>query len=505
MLLLTLATLLTFAPSLGHEFVTDWDDQLYVTGNYTAWSFSVEHLHQAFTRFFVGNYAPLQIVSYMLDSTLWGLRPAGFIATNLLLHLTNGLLYYLLVWKLTARRSWACAAAAIFLLHPVQVESAVWISQRKNVLAMCLFLLAMLLYLGYQARSGRSRSFWYIGSLAAFLGALLTKSVVVILPLVLVVHDFCFLEQKERRRWLLDKVPYFILATVIGLVAIRSQSPHLDGGAATAYHGGTPLTTFFTMVPVMVRYLGMLFWPAGLSAYYDVPVKPGIDLEVASAGLLLLALATGAMALARRNRQLFFWVALLLLGILPVAQIIPLVTIMNDRYLYFPMLGGAALVTAFIAGPGAHPALGQRKIFMPLLLLLIVTLALLSNNRARVWQNSFTLWSDAHMKFPASTVVNFGMGSIHLQNSEPERALGYFLKAYQQGMREKGLLLNLGRTSLLLGDLAQAQLFIKELLTIYPDYPLGWMLLGDYRTKLGNEAGAAEAFNRAVTLQQGIP
>lgn len=434
LVLLILATLATFSASLGHEFVTEWDDRLYVTRNLAAWGLSREHIYLAFTNYFVGNYAPLQIVSYMVDTSLWGLRPAGFIATNLLLHLANGLLYYLLVWRLTARRGWSFAAAAIFLLHPVQVESAVWISQRKNVLAMCFFLVSCHSYIVCKNFSGNKRILWYTGSIAAFICALLTKSVVVILPLVLMAYDICFLERSARGRWLLDKLPYFICSAVVGFVAIKSQSPELGGGLATEWHGGSPLATFYSMLTVMVHYMRLLIWPTGLSAYYEYPLKTSVDLEVAVAAVLLLVLGGAAVALWRHNRKMFFWAALTVVGILPVAQIIPLVTIMNDRYLYFPMLGVAALTTGLLDGWCAVPM--RRKIIIPVMAIVLPALMILSADRSRVWQNSYTLWADAHEKFPRSAMPCFGLGSIHLQNGELEKARDYFLQAARLGRKQ---------------------------------------------------------------------
>jgi len=504
LLLLTLATLLTFASSLGHEFVTDWDDQFYVTLNQTAWGFSVENLHQAFTSYFVGNYAPIQIVSYMLDCTLWGLRPAGFIATNILLHLTNGLLYYLLIWKLTGRRGWSFAAAAIFLLHPVQVESAVWVSQRKNVLSMSFFLLSILLYLKYKKSSDGKWIPWYAGSIAAFVGALLTKSVVVILPLVLLAYDFCFMEQKNRGRWLLDKTPYLLLSLVFGVLTLKSQTHEMGGGISAGWHGDSPVSTFYTMITVMARYLYHLFWPVELSAFYGYSIKNAIDAEVIATGLLLLIIAGGFCYLALNNRKLFFWAAVTILGILPVSQIVPLVTMMNDRYLYFPMLGAAALTIGLIDGMMVRSAPFIRRITITVLVVVLTTLSVMSISRARVWQNSFTLWIDAQKKFPDHPFPSSSLGSAYLQQGELVPARNHLLHAYQLGLKTETVVLNLARTYLSLGELDQAKLYIDALTNKRPNYHMGFMLLGEYLRQVGDDDGAAKAFSRALELERGM-
>jgi hypothetical protein len=136
---------------------------------------SLNHLRAAFTQYFVGNYAPLQILSYMLDHALWGLHPAGFLLTNLLCHLVAGILFYLLVRRIDGRGSVALLAALFFLIHPVQVESVAWISQRKNLLAMVFSLAAWHGYLGFRESGAGAGRWWrYAGSLLAFLLACLS-------------------------------------------------------------------------------------------------------------------------------------------------------------------------------------------------------------------------------------------------------------------------------------------------------------------------------------------
>lgn len=293
-----------------------------------------------------------------------------------------------------------------------------------------------------------------------------------------------------------------ICSAVVGIIAIKSQAPELGGGIATEWHGGSPLATFYSMLTVMVHYLQLLFWPTELSAYYEYPLKSSIDIYVVGSALLLLVLAGGAFALWRRNRKMFFWAALVLLGILPVAQIIPLVTIMNDRYLYFPMLGAAALITGLVAGWSSIPM--PRSVIIPVTAIVLSALMIISVNRAKVWQNSYTLWADAHEKFPQSPLPCFGLGSIHLQRGELEKARDYFLQASRLGKKTALLLGNLGRTYLSLGDIEQAKVYVNVLANEFPDYAPGLILRGDYLRQTGDAAGAAEAYGRATAVMRGV-
>ena len=150
LLVLLLAGLAIYGRMLGHDFLPTWDDAGYVLDNPDIRGFTIANLRAVFSRFYMGNYAPVQMLSYMLDYSIWGLRPWGYLLTNLLLHLANGLLFYHLVQRLEGDDSWAWLAALIFLVHPVQVESVAWVSQRKNLLAMLFSLLSFHGYLRFR-------------------------------------------------------------------------------------------------------------------------------------------------------------------------------------------------------------------------------------------------------------------------------------------------------------------------------------------------------------------
>ena len=247
-------------------------------------AFTLEHLKIAFNTFYIGNYAPLHLVSYMLDYQLWGLKAPGFILTNIIIHTMNGLLYYLLLRRIAGERIWIFAAALIFLIHPLQVESVVWVSQRKNLLSMLFFLMAIYLYLKYREGDQHKPRLFYLLSLGAFILAILTKSVVVILPPVLILFDICFLHKRGLKGLLMDKVPFLIVAAIFAIVAVESQSMQFQGGR-TSWHGGSPYATFLTMLPVLIYYLRMLLWPVNLSAFYDVPIRTSIDPQVIMAAI----------------------------------------------------------------------------------------------------------------------------------------------------------------------------------------------------------------------------
>ena len=219
-LFLLAGTIAVYSQSLDHKFLASWDDYIYVVNNPDICGFTFEHIRAAFTKFYVGNYAPLHIISYMFDYSLWGLNPAGYIGANVALHAMNGLFFYLLVARLSADNRLAFLSGLIFLLHPIQVESVVWISQRKNLLAMFFFLISLLSYVYYREKECSNKHVYYFVAVLSFICALLTKSVAVVLPLALVLYDICYAPRKCRRQWVIDKIPFFIAAAVIALITL---------------------------------------------------------------------------------------------------------------------------------------------------------------------------------------------------------------------------------------------------------------------------------------------
>jgi hypothetical protein len=351
---------IVYGSTLNHSFLLNWDDRLYVVENETIRGITWEHLKEAFTRFYVGNYAPLHIISYMVDYTVWGLRPGGFIFTNVLIHAMSGLLFYLLLFRISQSKVTSFIAAFIFLFHPVQAESVAWISQRKNLLGMLFFLASFHFYLSYQTANRRRSVFFYTASVLAFILALLSKSVTIILPLVLFLYDLCYLEKQDRKLWMANKVPFIAVAGAALLIALKSQMPEYDGGRIS-YDIEGPLSVFYTMLTVLARYGRLIFWPTELSAVYMPPMRIRMDSTVAWSALLVILLVGLGYYLYRRRKDLFFWFSLFFIGLLPVSQIVSIVSLMNDRYLYFPLLGVAAFYGLITFPSARHPYDVRKK------------------------------------------------------------------------------------------------------------------------------------------------
>jgi len=491
----------TYSGVLDHTFLLNWDDLSYVVANEAVQGLTWSNLTTAFGRFYVGNYAPLHILSYSIDHAVWGLRPVGFLLTNVLLHSINGVLVYLLLVRLGVARLAALLGAAVFLLHPVAVESVAWISERKNLLSMTFFLTALHAYSGYRHRdSPRGRGVAYLASLTAFVAALLTKAAAVILPPLLLLFDLCFVEPASRRRWLLDKAPFVASAIAATLVTLASQARSIEEGRAV--FGMDPGTTFFTMTPVVVEYLRMLVWPVGLCALYAPPVRSGPDMAVGLSALLLTLVALAGVVIFRTNRRMFFWYATFFIGFVPVLQIVPLPTLMNDRYMYFPMLGFGGFVAMAAELPLRSSSIARRTALLTATALL-VSLGAMSRVRAEAWRDDLSLWRDVADKTPRSSLAWVGLGMSLVDAGRQEEALRTFLKALEVDPYHRLALNNVGVHYNQRGLPEMGRPYLLRAIQVAPDYFEASMNLGVGYRMSGDLVAAAKAFRQALSLRPG--
>ncbi len=498
LIVLSAITFVVYADSLGHSFLLNWDDSSYVVENAVIRGITLEHLKDAFTRFYVGNYAPLHIISYMFDYSLWGLNPRGFILTNVLLHVMNGVLLYLLLFRVSRRRAIGFLGGFIFLCHPVQVESVAWISERKNILAMFFFLASFHSYLSYRSAGKRGGSIFFITSVGMFCLAVLSKSVAIVLPLVLFLYELCYLQRPERKWWIVNKAPFLLVAAATAIIALKSQMPGNEGGRISYAIEG-PLGVFYTMLTVLPRYLKLLIWPSGLSALYMPPMKVRIDAAVAWSGLLALVLVFLGVCLYRKKRKSFFWYALFFVGLIPVSQIVSIVTLMNDRYLYFPMLGAAAFYAMTAYSPAAAGDLWRRRIAV-VLSLAVIPLPWLAWQRTSAWNDDLSLWADTARKTPASPLAWNGLGMACIEKGRDDDAARAFAQALSIDPNYELALNNIGALYNSRGKIAEARPFLLKVVDLFPGDMNGLMNLGVNYYLSGELPKAELVFKQALAL-----
>jgi tetratricopeptide (TPR) repeat protein len=488
---------------VGYSFQTAWDDNVYIVNNAVSHGFSWEHVKTVFdvgACKTIGQYNPLSMLSFMLDFTIWrGLNPEGYHLTNIVIHTFNGMLVYYLLMRLHGERLLALVATALFLIHPVQVESVGWIAERKGLLSLFFMLLAWLWYCRYQAAEKGTGRLAYSISLVAFLFSLLAKTSSVVLPLILMIFDYCF-KKNDRRLSLPDKIPFFAIAGVFSAIELFAGK---HGGSTVGYHGGSPLATFYTMLPVFCRYLKLLLWPSGLNIEHLPPVYRSPELVVIGAALLLAVLATASYRLFKANTRLGFWILFFWTGLLPVSQIFPQILLMYEHYLYMPIIGVGAL-----AGYGVtclRDRFSDRRVVLSLLYaclaLWVLALAVTAHQRTAVWKDSLALFTDATAKSPNGVRVWQTLGEAYrfVGNNEASRV------AMERALKLKpdstDVLWALAEIHTERGELDKGYAYLQKLFAINPNYVMGWATLGNNYLIRGNHGKAKEMYNKALAMQ----
>lgn len=395
--------LIAFWPSVWFDFV-NWDDPSYITHNELIKSWSPSNLAGIATETVTRNYAPLTIFSYLVDHTLWGDNPCGYHATNVLLHLINGVLVFLLVRQLSGSNFVGWTTAALFLVHPVQIETVAWVSSRKGLLSATFMLAALIVRL--KPNAGGKQDLWYIGWLIA---ALLSKALAVVVPAIVLCYDLWVRRQTFADAFVRQVVPGFLCVQLL-LKTMGAQTTILGG--LRGHMDLSFLQILAVDTTILWRYIGMLFYPTDLCVLYD-PAITGIGTMVglAVAGWLVVGFAIWKV---RKTHPIVLWsAAAFMLLLLPVLNFYKITTLMNDRYLYLPCICVFAVVAA-----GLNRLLTVSREEASGLLSGLATAskcgiaaaavscaAVVTSQHLPVWQSPETLWDHAMTKAPQLTVV----------------------------------------------------------------------------------------------------
>jgi Tfp pilus assembly protein PilF len=517
---LIVVTAAVFAPSLLNGFV-DWDDEINITRNVWFRGWSAAHVHWMLTNTLMGHYIPVTWISFALDHAIWGMNPFGYHLANVVLHALNAALVFLIalrllayatVWPIEARRLAAGLATRFFAWHPLRAESVAWVTERRDVLSGFFFLLSVLGYLAAQERSGRARRLPLIASIVAFGLALLSKSIVMGLPLVLFVLDVYPLRRITLSRaglaagWhvVMEKIPYAILGIA---------------GAAVAYYGVhsnqflTPMEAYPWPARVAMAFYSFWFYvattamPIGLSPLYELPASLS-PVEPRFLGPMLGVTAITAVAFAMRRRRpalLAVWLSYaIILG--PVSGIVHSgFQLAHDRYSYLSCIGwalllGAGVVALLQAGRRESVRPGLARLGAGAVAIWLVALASLTWYQVQVWKNSESLWSHAVEMDPTCAVCQGNLG-VHLANQDkPHAGIPHIQRALALRPDRVRTHANLGVALLKLDRLQEAIEQFKIVLVREPNHVDVLSALGVALMRDGQADEALAHLRRAVTI-----
>jgi tetratricopeptide (TPR) repeat protein len=474
-----------------------YDDQLYIVDNYRIHSgFTFKSIVDALTNVHTGHWHPLTIMSHMLDWNLFGDNAGGHHWTSVIIHILNAVLLFLFFQYLTGAIWKSAFIAALFAIHPINVESVAWIAERKNVLSTFFWILTMFLYVWYVRSPSWKR---YLPMFLCFALGLMAKPMLVTLPFVLLLLDYwplnrTIINQQNKNQaeipepislkkykitsliW--EKVPLlFLTAISICLTFYAAKSVGTIVGL-----GNMPLTKRIgNTIFYYALYLKKLFWPIDLAVFY--PLYSEIPIwQIAIAVLLLGGISILVFLYSRQHPYLlvgWFWY----LGTL--VPVIGLVQVGNqsiaDRYAYVPFIG-----LFIIIAWGGYQVLSKiryAKVLTALVATFIVMMfAAATYSQVKVWKNSVTLFEDTLKSNPDNYLAYNVLGLEAVNRGEHELALSYYYMALKFNPKYEPAYINAGNALDKIGKFDDAIICYKKALLInnkYADanYNLGIVLI----------------------------
>jgi len=466
-LLLAVAAIVAYLPALRGGFI--WDDDAYVTQN--ALLTAPDGLSQIwFSTHRQSQYFPLVYTTLRFERALWGLNPQGYHAVNVLFHALNALLLWQLLRRLAVPGAWL--AAAIFALHPVQVESVAWITELKNVQSTLFYLLALLAWVQFAEKPAVPRwSFYWLALLFHAL-ALFSKTTACTLPAALVLVLWWRGEAIGWRR-MVQVLPFVLMGVAMGLVSVWWEA-HLGNYVPEAgVHLG-----FVEKVLIATRavwfYAAKVFWPVNLTFSYP---RWEIDARAPLQYVGLVGCVVFALLLWWRRhilgRGVTAGVVFFVAALSPLLGFIPLYTFrysfVADHYQYLACTGLIIPIAALITNRMGSERLG-RVLCSCLAGGLLLVLGVLTWKQSHIYADEETLWQDTLAKNPACWMARYNLGINLAEEDQTDAAISQ----YQQALRLKPDIAeahnNLGTALAKKGQIDAAIRQCQEALRLNPDF-----------------------------------
>ncbi len=452
--LLAVVILIVFIPALDAGFV-GWDDDDLILNTTRYRTLDAQSLEWMFTTSYTGHFQPLTWLSFTMDWALWHRETFGYHLTNVLLHILTALTFYFLTRRLlvaatnntlslrSAPALWSAAfAAALFALHPLRAESVAWVAERRDVLSGFLYVLSVLFYVRFVdaqdhgAPTGARRAN-YVMSVTHCALSLLAKASAMTLPLVLLVLDVYPLRRRRdrtvrRRRLLLEKLPFLILATLAAMRALIAQE---QGGALQTWGTHGLWARLAQVCHGLTFYVGKTFCPTDLGPLYEIPGRavlfgPMLWISVTAVSLSVVL----AIAWRRRFPSLWATMAIYIVVLLPVlglAQSGP--QFVADRYSYLSCMGFAVLVAGgalgWLGGADQRRGLRRRLVVLTGAAGIVGMLAHATRLQADIWVSGRSLWARGVKVSPDSAIAHTNYGDALVVDRRLSDAVGAYRTA----------------------------------------------------------------------------
>lgn len=504
-LIVAVVSFLVYYNALNNDFV--FDDESVVQNNVSIQSLSnipkfftaEEGFHKVIGRY----YRPVVSSLYAIDYAIWGLQPFGFHLTNIIIHVISSLLLLMVLIKLFGDYKNGLLAALIgsliFAVHPIHTEAVSWVSGRTDSLTTLFFLMSFLFYIRYSEKG--NKMFLWISLIAYFTG-LLSKEMIVTMPVLLFIYDFFF--RKRNVEWFKKNIlPYalFIALTII-FVGIRYfvLKDVVDRTTYMYFYGEDTPTVIFTMLKTVPLYFRLMLFPLNLLYHYNGILPDAhtfFDLKVVLSALFIAAMLIASVYLYRKYGEISFAILFFFVSLLPVMNIIPTMNFVAERFLYLSSVS-LSVVVSFVLVKYLNEK--NRSSLITFFLLIVAIFIYLTYVRNAEWKNNETLYMTADGKDGSVLLVN--AGNMYANKKNYDEAEKRYRRAIE--IRDNSVLAhhNLGLIFLLKGNLDSAEIKFKKGILIDSLSPDGYFQLSNIYQQKGR---IPEAILMLEKLQKVVP
>jgi tetratricopeptide (TPR) repeat protein len=507
LLLLVATTAAVYWQVRAHEFV-NYDDGPYVyenphvraglTAASVKWAFTAAHLY---------NWHPLTWLSHMLDCQLYGLDAGKHHMTSLLFHAANTVLLFLVLRRMTGAMWRSAFVAALFALHPLHVESVAWVAERKDVLSTLFWLLTMMAYVRYAEKPCPAR---YVPVLVLFALGLTAKPMLVTVPIVLLLLDYWPLGRVEHElsvagtkvgaywRLIREKLPLFALAATSCVITYLVQR---SGGAVKTLEQFSLRVRVGNAFVACMKYIGKMFWPRALAAFYPHPGSALRLWQVVAAVLLFVCISALVYRLTRRHRYLGTGWAWYVVTLGPVIGIVQVGTHeMADRYTYVPLIGLFVMVAWGV--PEIVARWRHRQVGLAVSAVAVLSaLTACTSHQVGHWRDSVTLFEHALRVTSNNALAHTNLGHALLERGRADQAIDHLTKALAIRPGYVKARTNLGIALAGQGRFEDAVAHFTEALARDPDNVDAHYNMGVAMVKRGDLKAAASHFSEVLRIK----
>jgi protein O-mannosyl-transferase len=469
-------TLTVYLQVGSHQFII-FDDDTYVTQNeHVANGLTGPNLTWAMTSVEEGNWHPVTWLSHMADVQLYGMNPRGHHLTNVALHIVSSLLLLFLLLRMTGSLWRSAFVAALFALHPLHVESVAWVAERKDLLSAFFCFSTLLFYTDYVKKRKTGR---YLLTLFSFALGLMSKPMLVTLPVIMLLIDFWPLERYRDveqhpghqqlssivKVLIKEKIPFLICSLFSGVITIYAQH---KGGAASGLDTVPFLFRVKNALVAYATYLAKTLWPHDLAVLY--PIKSSLPLgQIIGSLFVLLLISVVALRLWRRYPFFavgWFWFLITLLPVIGLIQVGS--QAMADRYSYLPSIG-LFIMAAWGVPVLIRPCRGREGMLALLAGVVILGSALATWRQLGYWRDSISLFQHTLQVTSGNYLINSNLGGALAQKGDLDAALLQFNESLRINPNFATTHYNLGLTLVDKGDLDGAIQHLQVALQLTPN------------------------------------